>query len=165
MGKEKTRDSEKKAMRKQQRKDKPRTEKNVEQVVVKKKKPVRTAPLKSATRQTVDDDEEENTKGRRFAADLRVYLDMWENRDSGIWKFNKTLQSWAVLHCLNIDRIDNDLFDKLCPYIQTIQGGTIERLGEACSRVVDNDDDENQIDEHSIHFKRAKFIRDRVLRV
>lgn len=164
MGKEKSRDSEKKALRKAQRKDKPHVENKVE-VIPKKKKTVRTAPLKSSTRQTVDDDEEDNTKGRRFAADLRVYLDMWENRETCHWKFNKTLQSWAVLHCLNVDRIDNDLFDQLCPYIQSIQGGTADRLREACCRIVDNDDDENQIDENSIHYKRAKFIRDRVLKV
>lgn len=162
MGKEKSRDSEKKALRKLQRKDKPRNENKVE--VPKKKKAVRIAPVKSSTRQNIDDEDEDSSKGRRFAADLRVYLDRWENRATCMWKFNKTLQSWAVLHCLNIDRIDNDLFDKLCPYIQTIQGGTLDRLQEACGRVVDNDDDENIIDEHSIHFKRAKFLRDRVLR-
>jgi hypothetical protein len=165
MGKEKTRDTEKKAQRKAERKGKPRNESKPEVVQKKKKKAVRIAPVKSATRQVADDDEEDNSKGRRFAADLRVYLDMWENRDTCMWKFNKTLQSWAVLHCLNIDRIDNDLFDKLCPYIQTIQGGTLDRLREACSRVVDNDDDENPIDENSIHFRRAKFLRDRVLRI
>jgi hypothetical protein len=75
---------------------------------------------------------------RDFQADLKEYLESWKSRDSGSdWKFNKVLQSWAVMHSLERNIIDKELFKMLCPYLATIMGVQRDRFLEAIEAVID----------------------------
>ena len=68
-------------------------------------------------------------KSRRdFTVDLVEYLSTWSNRENGMWKFNKTLQIWALEHCFDETKIDASLFKELLPYLASIQGAALERL-------------------------------------
>ena len=73
----------------------------------------------------------------------------WTHKEESDWKFNKTLQNWAVQHLLDSDKIDDSLFAKLCPYIESIQGGTLERIRELCNKA--EEEGENKA-------KRAKHV-------
>lgn len=96
---------------------------------------------------------------RDFCSDLDEYLSLWSNKDDENvnWKFNKTLQTWSLAHCLDIDEMDSDLFDKLCPYIKSIQGSAADRFRTKCCEIIENPEDFNA-DEHSVKLKRAKII-------
>ena len=53
--------------------------------------------------------------------------------------------------------MDSDLFDKLCPYIKSIQGGAVDRFRTKCCDIIENPSEHNT-DEHSVTLKRAKTI-------
>jgi WKF domain len=82
---------------------------------------------------------------RDFSTDLLEYLSGWKNRESSPWKFNKTLQIWALEHCFDESKIDATLFKELLPYLASIQGGALDRLKtraqEMIQSVEDGDDD------------------------
>lgn len=61
-------------------------------------------------------------KGRDFSGDLEEYLQGWEQKAVATWKFNKVLQAWALSNTFDESKIDTDLFDKLCPYLESVQG-------------------------------------------
>jgi hypothetical protein len=61
-------------------------------------------------------------KGRDFSGDLQEYLSGWEQKATATWKFNKVLQAWALSHAFDSDKIDDDLFLQLCPYLESVQG-------------------------------------------
>ena len=89
----------------------------------------------------------ENKRSRNFADDLREYLSQWkESRDTtsenttvdrSAWKFNKVLQQWALDNCFQKKKIDAVLFKSLLPYILTIKGGSLIRLGEDAQDILD----------------------------
>ena len=69
------------------------------------------------------------SKRRDHQSDLKNYLELWGNRDNNSgWKFNKVLQTWALLNALDKNAIDKDLFKELCPYLKSISGGAKDRF-------------------------------------
>ena len=50
---------------------------------------------------------------------------------------------------LDADKIDDNVFAKLCPYLESIQGGTLERIKEMCAKVENEDEGK---------YKRAKQV-------
>lgn len=75
---------------------------------------------------------------RDFQSDLKVYLEAWKARESGSgWKFNKVLQSWAIMHALNRQLIDKELFKLLCPYLATVMGVQRDRFIEVVEGVIE----------------------------
>lgn len=69
---------------------------------------------------------------RDFTSDLIDYLDLWTTRSDGRWKFNKVLQAWALEHCLDVSKIDDETFEQLYPYIMSVVGGARDRVKEKC---------------------------------
>lgn len=86
-------------------------------------------------------------KRRTFAGDLKIYLELWKEKERGSgWKFNKILQAWAVQNMLDEDKIDSALFKLLIPYVLTIKGGALTRLTESLLTII-NSDNVNRVEE------------------
>ena len=88
---------------------------------------------------------------RDFSSDLHDYLEEWvEREESGTWKFNKNLQTYALDHCMDVNRIDPTLFNKLVPYINSVMGVSRNRLLDHCRRKAEEyeskDDEEKDKD-------------------
>jgi hypothetical protein len=93
------------------------------------------------------------TSNRDYNSQLIEYLDGWTNRDSGNnWKFNKKLQTWALL---NIYSLDDYTFLKLMPYILSIEGNSKDRLLET---VIETIKDET-LNKDDMKVTRAKQIK------
>jgi hypothetical protein len=93
-------------------------------------------------------------KTRDFSADLQSYLTQWKN-DKESWKFNKVLQTWALIECLDGERISKNLFHDLIPYLCSIQGGARDRLLERCETIVSAHDEQT---EATTEVKRSRKI-------
>jgi hypothetical protein len=103
-------------------------------------------------------------KNRDFSNDLIVYLEEWENRKSGNnWKFNKVLQAWALENCLESSKIEFELFSKLVPYIETVQGSALLRLLTKCNEVVltkvKSDEDKTSADNEESKLSASRLKR------
>jgi len=96
------------------------------------------------------------TSNRDYNSQLVEYLDGWKNKDNGIgslpWKFNKKLQTWALL---NIHSLDDYTFLKLMPYILSIEGNSKDRLLET---VIETIKDET-LNKDELKVTRAKQIK------
>lgn len=122
-------------------KSKDKIEKKVKAVKDKKRKVVKCQPKVMA---------------EDFPSDLEKYLDLWKRRDTGVWKFQKVIQSRAIEHCLDSNAINEELFDMLLPYLQTIQGGGRLRLLDLAEQVIKKEKD-NEVSEASLN--RANMIK------
>ena len=83
---------------------------------------------------------------------LDSYLEHWAT-DRESWKFNKVLQTFALEHVWDKEKIDKSLFRKLLPYLGSIQGGARDRLLQRAQEVIDGDNQEEGI------LKRAIKVR------
>lgn len=87
---------------------------------------------------------------RDFSTDLMGYISSWNYREtSGQWKFNKILQTWALDHCFDKERIDGALFKSLMPYLMSIKGNAADRLlvraEEIITQSCENDEEDEEI--------------------
>lgn len=84
--------------------------------------------------------------GRDFTGDLMAYLNSWEKKDQAgsQWKFNKVLQAWALTNLTSTEKVPPKLFQKLLPYIRTVQGGARDRLKDHLKQVAANNGDDNE---------------------
>ena len=96
----------------------------------------------------------QKTSNRDYNSQLVEYLDGWMNKDANnsAWKFNKKLQTWALL---NIYSLDDYTFLKLMPYILSIEGNSKDRLLET---VIETIKDET-LNKDEIKVTRAKQIK------
>ena len=85
-----------------------------------------------------------SNNGRDYSGDLREYLNDWKRRDKTQWKFSKVIQSWALLNCFSNDKVSDELFEMLLPYISTVQGGARTRIIEVVTNIISTEDDLNQ---------------------
>lgn len=68
-------------------------------------------------------------KRRDFTSDLMSYISLWSDREnSGHWKFNKILQTWALDNCFDKQKISVIVFKALMPYLLSIKGSAVDRL-------------------------------------
>ena len=75
---------------------------------------------------------------RDFSSDLQEYLEEWtEREETRVWKFNKNLQTYALDNCLDVNRIDSHLFNKLVPYVGSVVGTSRNRLLDFCRHKVE----------------------------
>ena len=84
---------------------------------------------------------------RDFSTDLMGYISAWNYREtSGVWKFNKILQTWALDHCFDKKRIDANVFKALMPYLLSIKGNSVDRLlaqaEEIITKSIENDEED-----------------------
>lgn len=92
----------------------------------------------------------QNLKRRDFLTDLIVYLEQWklakypeEGQEPYLnWKFNKNLQTWAILNCLDKEKIPSDTFKLLLPYLMSLQGNSRDRLVEDMQATINKTNDE-----------------------
>ncbi len=138
-----------------------KTEKNTTAVGTKKDKKrkskshkvVKSASNNVATKADTKTAIHPKTSNRDYNSQLIEYLDGWTNRDSGNnWKFNKKLQTWALL---NIYSLDDYTFLKLMPYILSIEGNSKDRLLET---VIETIKDET-LNKDDMKVTRAKQIK------
>ncbi len=96
----------------------------------------------------------QKTSNRDYNSQLVEYLDGWMNKDTNnsAWKFNKKLQTWALL---NIYSLDDYTFLKLMPYILSIEGNSKDRLLET---VIETIKDET-LNKDEMKVTRAKQIK------
>lgn len=101
----------------------------------------------------IDEEQTQNIKkkktnlsnnGRDYSGDLREYLTDWKRRDKTQWKFSKVIQSWALLNCFSSDKVSDEIFDMLLPYISTVQGGARNRIIEVVTNIISIEDDLNK---------------------
>ena len=101
-------------------------------------------------------------KRRDFSTDLHDYLEGWKDRDRFPWKFNKVLQSYSIDNCLDGERIDEDLFRSMLPYISSIIGVASERLLTRCKDIATATDEVDDKVENKVvdmtKIQRAKEI-------
>ena len=100
---------------------------------------------------------------RDFSTDLMGYISSWNYREtSGLWKFNKILQTWALDNCYDKKRIDATLFKSLMPYLLSIKGNAVDRLlvraeeiiTQSCENDEENEDDDD--DDKGADSKKGK---------
>lgn len=77
-----------------------------------------------------------SNNGRDYSSDLKEYLISWKHKDTMEWKFSKVIQSWALLNCFSIDKVSEELFEMLLPYISTVQGGARTRIIEVATNII-----------------------------
>ena len=115
--------------------------------LIEKLKSKTSEPKKSNTVQKVPVKKNINHKSRDFSTDLDEYLTRWEEREkiSG-WKFSKVLQSWAIAHLFDKKQVSKELFKKLLPYIDSIQGAAKTRLVQVARDLISKTEEPSKLE-------------------
>jgi len=114
-------------------------------------------------------DSAESKKARDFSGDLSNYLVLWKQSkltsNPSLWKFNKVLQEWALLHCLDEEKIPSNVFKVLLPYISTVKGSSNARLVERLQGIVDRENESSKNNEDNTTPKASESELKRANRI
>lgn len=97
-------------------------------------------------------DNDKSAPGRNFGDDLAVYVAAWADKEQGSnngWKFNKVLQSWALDHCLDDSKVNDELFPNLLEYLKSVRGIARDRLYEQASKIIAPPEEASGVDEET----------------
>ena len=73
-----------------------------------------------------------------------TYLAEWTRRDEGVWKFNKTRQTYLLKFWPDRAKIPNDDFKQLLPYLLSLQGPGRQRTLEQARGVAEDAEREDR---------------------